>query len=71
MGHLRRPGCYNQPRPTDKSGYYALTREYLPTGEYYLKNQWIPFVMSKECMNDFRHPYPECEGCQHERREAE
>ncbi len=71
MGHLRRPGCYNQPRPTDKSGYYALTREYLPTGEYYLKIQWIHFAMSEQCMNDFRHPHPECEGCQHERREAE
>lgn len=63
MGNLRLPGCYNQPRPTNMSGYFVLTRHYHPDGRFHLEDQWIPFVMSKECMNDHRHPHPECDGC--------
>lgn len=71
MGYMRKPGCYDQPRPTSQSGYFVSTRRYFIDGSYEMQDEWIPFVMSKECMNDFRHPHPECEGCQHERREAE
>ena len=69
MGHLRRPGCYNQPRPTDKSGYWVMVRKYLHDDSYYMVDQFIPFVLSRECMNDHRHPHPECEGCQHRRKQ--
>ena len=70
MGFMRKPGCYNQPRPTSESGYYVLTRKYLPDGRYHLEDEWIPFVMSKECMNDHRHPHPECDGCEHRRKDV-
>jgi hypothetical protein len=69
MGHMRKPGCYNQPRPTEESGYFLLTRKYQPDGRYHLEDEWIPFVMSKECKNDFRHPHPECAGCAHHTKE--
>ncbi len=58
-----KPGCYDQPRPTDQSGYWVLTRKYNYNGRYYLEDEWIPFRMSKECKNDFREPMPGCDGC--------
>lgn len=64
---MRRPGCYNQPRPTDKSGYYVKARKYWPDGHYHLEDEWIPFAMSKECHHDGL--YSDCDGCTHRRQE--
>jgi len=61
MGYLGLPGCYNQPRPTEKSGYWVLTRRYMPDGRYFLEDEWIPFRMSTECHHDGI--YANCEGC--------
>ena len=63
---MRKPACYNQPRPSDGSGYWIKVRRYHSFGgKYDMVDQFIPFVLSRECMNDHRHPHPECDGCEH------
>jgi hypothetical protein len=63
MGNLRRPGCYNQPRPTEESGYFVLTRKYQPDGRYHLEDEWIPYRFTTACHHEGI--YADCTGCEH------
>lgn len=57
-----KPGCYDR-KPFGK-GYYAITREYFPSGrftykEIFIETDWIKYP---RCPN---HHYAECKGCKH------
>ena len=57
-----KPGCYN--RGEFGEGYYAITREYFPSGQFaykqvFIKTEWIK---RPRCPN---HWYAECKGCKH------
>lgn len=52
-------GCHSKNMTED--GYYVAVRQYTPSGEYYMKLQWVEHKMSRKCRQTLH--LPECEGC--------
>ena len=58
--------CWNN-RPEPKDGYWLQVRDYTFMGTYAMRNEFIPFTMTRECQQPGRghEPLPGCVGCRH------
>ncbi len=56
-------GCWN--RYEFKDGYYVNSRMYFPDGQYDMKMEFVPHLMSTECRFDHSLTDSKCAECKH------
>lgn len=65
IGKDYRHGCWNLPRPSAASGYWAPDRRYFPDGRWEATQVWVLYDFSTECRYDGLGGRERCEGCEH------